>query len=146
MAALPSSDELIYAHHERGLALLRMRGPDATRLYTQCDPDEDINNWPDGRVWEQLHVRLGSGGAWKLIEGPVLQKSVTGMRSFVAEPMRYGKLFLAGDAAHMVPPTAGVAHLTQVSPSDLSVPDTKTSTASALRKGYSVCTPRKHSS
>ena len=102
----PSSDELIYAYHERGFALLSMRSPEISRLYVQCAPDEDIENWPDKRIWQELHIRLGTAdGKWKLTEGPILQKGVTGMRSFVAEPMQYGKLFLAGDAAHIVPPT-----------------------------------------
>jgi p-hydroxybenzoate 3-monooxygenase len=104
--APPSSEELIYAYHERGFALLSMRTPQISRLYIQCAPDEDINQWPDERVWQELHTRLGTAdGKWKLTEGPILQKGVTGMRSFVVEPMQYGKLFLAGDAAHIVPPT-----------------------------------------
>jgi len=102
--APPSSDELIYCHHERGFALHSMRSPRLTRLYLQCTPDEDINNWPDARIWEELHTRLAIDG-WELHEGPVLQKSITPMRSFVVEPMQYGNLFLAGDAAHIVPPT-----------------------------------------
>ena len=104
--APPSSDELIYAYHERGFALLSMRSPEISRLYVQCAPDEDIENWPDERIWQELHIRLGTtDGKWKLTEGPILQKGVTGMRSFVVEPMQYGKLFLAGDSAHIVPPT-----------------------------------------
>jgi p-hydroxybenzoate 3-monooxygenase len=104
--APPSSDELIYAYHERGFALLSMRSPEISRLYVQCAPDEDIENWSDERIWRELHIRLGTAdGKWKLTEGPILQKGVTGMRSFVVEPMQYGKLFLAGDAAHIVPPT-----------------------------------------
>jgi p-hydroxybenzoate 3-monooxygenase len=104
--APPSSDELIYAYHERGFALLSMRSPEISRLYVQCAPDEDINEWPDERIWEELHKRLATAdGKWKLTEGPILQKGVTGMRSFVVEPMQHGKLFLAGDAAHIVPPT-----------------------------------------
>jgi p-hydroxybenzoate 3-monooxygenase len=81
-----------------------MRTPALSRLYLQCRPDEDLAAWPDARVWEELHARLGAGGP-ALQEGPVLQKSITGMRSFVVEPMRCGRLFLAGDAAHIVPPT-----------------------------------------
>jgi len=103
--APPSSDELIYAYHERGFALLTMRSPQISRLYLQCAPDEDINNWPDERIWMELHRRLETDESWTLTEGPIFQKSVTGMRSFVVEPMQYGKLFLAGDAAHIVPPT-----------------------------------------
>ena len=104
--APPSSDELIYAYHERGFALLSMRSPELSRLYIQCAPDEDIHKWPDERIWQELHARLATADRkWRLIEGPVIQKGVTGMRSFVVEPMQYGKLFLAGDAAHIVPPT-----------------------------------------
>jgi p-hydroxybenzoate 3-monooxygenase len=103
--APPSMDELIYAHSERGFALLSMRTPQISRLYVQCDPEEDIANWPDEKIWKELHVRLASDEGWKLTEGPVIQKGITGMRSFVTEPMQYGKLFLAGDAAHIVPPT-----------------------------------------
>jgi p-hydroxybenzoate 3-monooxygenase len=103
--APPSMDELIYANSERGFALLSMRSPQISRLYVQCDPEEDIANWPDEKIWQELHIRLASDDDWKLIEGPVIQKGTTGMRSFVAEPMQYGKLFLAGDAAHIVPPT-----------------------------------------
>ncbi len=104
--APPSSDELIYAYHERGFALLSMRTPTISRLYVQCKPDEDIHEWPDERIWQELRLRLASSDpGWKLTEGKILQKGVTGMRSFVVEPMQYGKLFLAGDAAHIVPPT-----------------------------------------
>jgi len=81
-----------------------MRSPEISRLYLQCDPDEHIAGWPDERIWEELHQRLATDG-WKLTEGPIMQKGVTGMRSFVTEPMQFGKLFLAGDAAHIVPPT-----------------------------------------
>jgi p-hydroxybenzoate 3-monooxygenase len=103
-AVAPSSEELVYAHHERGFALLSLRSLDVSRLYVQCKPDEDIADWPDERIWEELQLRLGLDG-WTLAEGPVLEKGVTGMRSFVVEPMQYGRLFLAGDAAHIVPPT-----------------------------------------
>jgi p-hydroxybenzoate 3-monooxygenase len=103
--APPSSKELIYAYHERGFALLSMRSPEISRLYIQCAPDEDIAQWPDARIWQELHARLECIDSWELAEGPVLQKGVTGMRSFVVEPMQYGKLFLAGDSAHIVPPT-----------------------------------------
>jgi p-hydroxybenzoate 3-monooxygenase len=104
--APPSSKELIYANHELGFALLSMRSPEISRLYIQCDPDEDIANWPDARIWEQLHLRFTTrDGKWKLTEGPVIQKNIAEMRSFVADPMQYGRLFLAGDAAHIVPPT-----------------------------------------
>jgi p-hydroxybenzoate 3-monooxygenase len=99
--APPASHELIYANDERGFALLSMRSPTVSRLYLQCTPDEDLQQWPDERVWSELQARLGS----RLATGPVFQKSVTPMRSFVVEPMSTGKLFLAGDAAHIVPPT-----------------------------------------
>lgn len=104
-AAPPSSEELIYAYHDRGFALHSMRSPEITRLYIQCDPEEDIANWPDDRIWNELQTRLAGGLDWKLTEGHVLQKGITGMRSFVVEPMQYGRLYLAGDAAHIVPPT-----------------------------------------
>jgi len=100
----PPSRELIYAHHQRGFALYSMRTPQLSRLYLQCAPGEDPARWPDELIWKELRIRLGSGGR-ALREGPVLQKGVTGMRSFVVEPMQYGRLFLAGDAAHIVPPT-----------------------------------------
>ena len=103
--APPSTDELIYAHHERGFALVSTRSPQIQRLYLQCDPDDEPANWPDTRIWEELHARLATGEGWKLQEGRIFQKSVVAMRSFVVEPMRYGRLFLAGDAAHIVPPT-----------------------------------------
>jgi p-hydroxybenzoate 3-monooxygenase len=103
--AAPSSDELIYANHERGFALFSMRSPTITRLYLQCAPDEHIAAWSDERIWQELHTRLEDKGGWKLAEGPVLQKGITAMRSFVVEPMQHGRLFLAGDAAHIVPPT-----------------------------------------
>jgi p-hydroxybenzoate 3-monooxygenase len=104
--APPSSDEIVYAHHERGFALLSMRSPEISRLYLQCAPDEDIEKWPDERIWRELQARLAiDDETWKLTEGPIVQKGVTGMRSFVVEPMQHGKLFLAGDAAHIVPPT-----------------------------------------
>jgi p-hydroxybenzoate 3-monooxygenase len=103
-AAPPSNDELIYAYHERGFALHSMRSPTVTRLYLQCRPDEDLADWPDERIWEELERRLGLEG-WTLNTGEILEKGVTGMRSFVVEPMQSGRLFLAGDAAHIVPPT-----------------------------------------
>jgi p-hydroxybenzoate 3-monooxygenase len=99
----PPAEELIYAFHERGFALYSMRSPTISRLYVQVDRDEDVGCWSDARVWEELHLRLG--GAHRLAEGRVLQKSITPMRSFVTEPMRHGRLFLAGDSAHIVPPT-----------------------------------------
>ena len=101
----PPSEELIYCHHERGFALFSMRSPDITRLYIQCEPDENIADWSDDRIWHELELRLHAGSDIALPEGDILQKGVTPMRSFVTEPMQYGKLFLAGDAAHIVPPT-----------------------------------------
>jgi len=103
--APPSSKELIYAYHERGFALLSMRSPEISRLYVQCPPDDDIADWPNEKIWQELRTRLECIDGWKLVEGPVLQKGITGMRSFVVEPMQYGRLFLAGDSAHIVPPT-----------------------------------------
>jgi p-hydroxybenzoate 3-monooxygenase len=100
----PSYDELVYTHHDRGFALLSQRGPTISRMYLQVDPDEDIADWPDDRIWEELHCRVDTDG-WVLQEGPIFDKGVTPMRSFVAEPMRHGRMFLAGDAAHIVPPT-----------------------------------------
>ncbi|MFZ0814673.1 MAG: 4-hydroxybenzoate 3-monooxygenase [Candidatus Sulfotelmatobacter sp.] len=102
--APPSSKELIYTHHDRGFALFSMRTPHISRLYLQCKPDENIDEWSDAKIWQELQIRLASNG-WSLTEGKVLQKGVTGMRSFVVEPMQYGRLFLAGDSAHIVPPT-----------------------------------------
>jgi p-hydroxybenzoate 3-monooxygenase len=101
----PVSDELIYCHHERGFALFSMRSPTLSRLYIQCAPDEHLDEWPDERIWDELRLRLGGDAAKALHSAPSLEKAVTPMRSFVAQPMRFGRLFLAGDAAHIVPPT-----------------------------------------
>jgi p-hydroxybenzoate 3-monooxygenase len=101
----PSHHELVYTYSDRGFALHSMRSPDITRLYLQVPPEEDIADWPDDRIWAELTARLRTTSGFTLREGPVLEKSITPMRSFVVEPMRYGKLFLAGDAAHIVPPT-----------------------------------------
>jgi p-hydroxybenzoate 3-monooxygenase len=98
--APPSTDELIYAWHERGFALHSMRSPTVSRLYLQVAEDESLEEWPDERVWEELRVRIG-----EVNEGPIFEKGITPMRSFVCEPMQHGRLFLAGDAAHIVPPT-----------------------------------------
>jgi p-hydroxybenzoate 3-monooxygenase len=103
--AAPSQHELVYAHHERGFALFSMRSPKVTRLYVQCTPDDSADNWSDDRLWNELTIRLGTKEGWKPNVGPILQKSITPMRSFVCAPMRHGHLFLAGDAAHIVPPT-----------------------------------------
>nr|WP_162146234.1 4-hydroxybenzoate 3-monooxygenase [Amycolatopsis vancoresmycina] len=101
----PSHHELIYTCHERGFALHSMRTPEITRLYLQVDPHDDVANWSDDRVWAELTARLEVDGGFTLREGPILDKGITPMRSFVAEPLRHGRLFLAGDAAHIVPPT-----------------------------------------
>ena len=103
-AAPPSSDELVYAHHERGFALLSLRSAERTRLYLQVAADERLDAWPDERIWEELRSRVCLEG-WTLAEGEVLEKGITPMRSFVAEPMQHGRLYLAGDSAHIVPPT-----------------------------------------
>jgi p-hydroxybenzoate 3-monooxygenase len=102
--AAPATDELIYAWHEHGFALYSMRSPKVSRLYLQVPADEDIADWPDERIWAELQVRLATDG-WQVSEGPVFEKGITPMRSFVCEPMQHGRLFLAGDAAHIVPPT-----------------------------------------
>jgi p-hydroxybenzoate 3-monooxygenase len=100
----PSTDELIYAFHARGFALHSLRSPEISRLYLQVDPADDIANWPDDRIWEELQLRLASPG-WALDEGSIVEKAITAMRSYVCEPMQHGHLYLAGDAAHIVPPT-----------------------------------------
>jgi len=101
----PSHHELIYTHHERGFALHSMRTPEITRLYLQVDPADELSAWSDDRIWAELTARLEVDGDFTLREGPILEKGITPMRSFVTEPMRHGRLFLAGDAAHIVPPT-----------------------------------------
>jgi p-hydroxybenzoate 3-monooxygenase len=100
-----SSAELIYARHERGFALHSMRTPEIIRMYLQVAPDTDLADWPDERIWHELSARLATDTGFRLTSGPVLERGVTPMRSVVTEPMRYGRLFLAGDAAHIVPPT-----------------------------------------
>ncbi len=100
----PSTDELVYAHHPDGFALHSVRTPEVSRLYLQVRPEEDLADWSDERIWAALRTRLGLPG-WTLHEGPIREKGITPMRSFVAAPMRHGRLFLAGDAAHIVPPT-----------------------------------------
>ena len=101
----PSSQELVYAHSDRGFALHSMRGPALSRFYLQVEPDEDLDKWPDERFWDELRARLETVPGWRLHAGPVLERVMAPMRSFVAEPMSYGRLYLAGDAAHIVPPT-----------------------------------------
>jgi p-hydroxybenzoate 3-monooxygenase len=105
MKAPPSSEELIYAYSDRGFALVSTRSPDLQRMYIQCDPNDDIANWSDDMILEELQARLVTKNNWQLRTGPITQKSILAMRSFVIEPMQYCKLFLAGDAAHIVPPT-----------------------------------------
>jgi p-hydroxybenzoate 3-monooxygenase len=102
--APPSSEELIYARHERGFALISTRSPEVQRMYFQCDPADSVDNWSDDRVWEELQTRT-EGEGFRLTEGRIFQKNIVPMRSFVCEPMQHGRLFIAGDAAHTVPPT-----------------------------------------
>jgi p-hydroxybenzoate 3-monooxygenase len=101
----PSTEELIYAPHERGFALHSLRSKELSRLYVQCDPEDSIDQWPDERIWEELHLRLARSDGWTLKEGPVVEKAIAPLRSFVAQPMQYGRLYLAGDAVHIVPAT-----------------------------------------
>jgi p-hydroxybenzoate 3-monooxygenase len=101
----PSTEELIYAPHGRGFALHSLRSPELSRLYIQCDPDDSLEHWPDERIWEELHIRLQRDDGWTLQEGPVVEKGIAPLRSFVAQPMQYGRLYLAGDAVHIVPAT-----------------------------------------
>ena len=125
----PSSDELIYARHDRGFALASLRSPRLTRLYLQCEPDEDLDAWPDDRIWDELRRRLATNAGFTLNEGPIVERLVAGLRSFVCEPMQHGRLFLAGDAAHIVPAT-GAKGL------NLAVADVRT-LARALSRFYS---------
>lgn len=102
----PSTEELIYCFHERGFALHSLRSPELSRLYLQVEPDDDIAGWPDRRIWDELHARFATRDHdWSLREGPIIEKGITPMRSLVVEPMQHGRLFLAGDAVHIVPPT-----------------------------------------
>jgi p-hydroxybenzoate 3-monooxygenase len=101
----PSAEELIYASHDRGFALHSMRSPTLTRLYVQCERSDTLEDWPDDRIWEELHLRLANDDGFALAEGPVVEKAIAWMHSAVTEPMQYGRLFLAGDAAHIVPAT-----------------------------------------
>jgi p-hydroxybenzoate 3-monooxygenase len=104
-AVAPSAQEIVYAQSERGFALHSMRSPAISRFYLQVDADDDVANWPDARIWAELRARLETVPGWTLAHGPVLEKSITAMRSYVVEPMQFERLFLAGDAAHIVPPT-----------------------------------------
>ena len=101
----PSTEELIYTLHDRGFALVSTRSPEVQRLYFQCDPQDDVEEWPDERIWDELSTRLATHDGWELASGDIFQKDIVQMRSFVCEPMQHGRLFLAGDAAHIVPPT-----------------------------------------
>ena len=101
----PSTEELIYTLHDRGFALVSTRSPEVQRLYFQCDPQDDVEEWPDERIWEELSTRVVTHDGWELTGGRIFQKDIVQMRSFVCEPMQHGRLFLAGDAAHIVPPT-----------------------------------------
>jgi p-hydroxybenzoate 3-monooxygenase len=103
--APPSSHELIYCRHDNGFALHSMRSPTITRMYLQVPATETLEQWPDDRVWAELKTRLATDDGFELTEGPLLDKGITPMRSFVAMPMQHGRLLLAGDAAHIVPPT-----------------------------------------
>ncbi len=103
--APPTSEELIYARHERGFALISTRSPTVQRMYFQCDPKDSAQNWSDDRIWSELHARVDSEDGQQVTEGRIFQKNIVGMRSFVSTTMQHGRLFLAGDAAHIVPPT-----------------------------------------
>lgn len=103
--AAPASPELVYSVHENGFALFSMRSPQVTRLYLQCAADEDLSQWSDDRIWSELVTRLRTDDGWQPNTGPIVQKGIAAMRSFVADPMQFGRLYLAGDAAHIVPPT-----------------------------------------
>jgi p-hydroxybenzoate 3-monooxygenase len=146
VAARPSSEELIYACHERGFALASTRSPQVQRLYVQCDPRDDLADWPDERIWHELIRRLETRDGWELIRGEILQKNIVCMRSFVAEPMQYGRLFLAGDAAHIVPPTG--AKGLNLAVADVSVLATaladhyETGRAELLHDYSAICLPR----
>jgi p-hydroxybenzoate 3-monooxygenase len=105
MSVSPPIPEMTYVNHERGFALASRRSPQVSRLYVQCALDDDVAEWPDARIWDELHIRLGDEARTELKEGRIFQKGITPCRSFVAAPMRYGRMFLAGDACHIVPPT-----------------------------------------
>ena len=126
--APPSSEELIYTLHERGFALISTRSPEVQRMYFQCDPDDDVGNWSDEQIWEELRARTEVHDGWVLEEGPIIEKGIVGMRSFAVEPMQYGRLYLAGDAAHIVTPTGAKGM-------NLAVRDVRT-LAEALRAWY----------
>jgi p-hydroxybenzoate 3-monooxygenase len=103
--AAPSSDELIYAQSDDGFALISTRTPSVQRMYFQCDPDDDVSHWSDNQIWDELQKRVRNNSGWRLKEGKIIQKNIVAMRNYVCETMQYGRLFLAGDSAHIVPPT-----------------------------------------
>jgi p-hydroxybenzoate 3-monooxygenase len=146
VAARPSSSELIYARHERGFALVSTRSPQVQRLYLQCDPHDDLADWPDERIWYELSARLATRDGWELIRGEIFQKSVLCMRSFVTDPINYGRLFLAGDAAHIVPPTGAkglnlaVADVSVLAPALAEYYET--GRTELLRDYSAICLPR----
>jgi p-hydroxybenzoate 3-monooxygenase len=105
LADVPSIPELVYAHSERGFALCSLRSKTRARYYVQCPADEDLSAWPDSRFWDELLQRVDARTAAEIVTGPSIEKSIAPLRSFVAEPLRYNRLFLVGDAAHIVPPT-----------------------------------------
>jgi p-hydroxybenzoate 3-monooxygenase len=141
----PSVDEVTYCHHERGFALHSMRSPEISRLYLQCAPDEDLAAWPDDRIWSELRTRMAVPG-WELRDGPVLERNVVGMHSFVHEPMQNGRVFLAGDAAHIVPATGAKGMNLAVADArvlaDAIVRWYRTSDESRLRGYTDACMPR----
>jgi p-hydroxybenzoate 3-monooxygenase len=126
--AAPASDELIYAYHARGFALQSMRSPTVSRLYVQCPLEDRIEQWSDDRIWSELHTRLDLADGPPINDGPIFERGITAFRSFVVEPMQYGRLFLAGDAAHTVPPTGAKGM-------NLAIADVKV-LAEALRAQY----------
>ena len=139
--APPSSDELIYALHERGFSLVSTRSPTVQRLYFQCDPTDKVENWPDDRIWEEFRLRLATRDGWAPKEGPITQKVIVGMRSLVTEPMQHGRVFLAGDSAHIVPPT-GAKVSTSRSPTPMCSPRPSSRTTSLTRPDSLSVTPR----
>lgn len=124
----PSTEELIYCRHERGFAMHSMRSHEVSRLYLQVGPDEDIAAWPDDRIWEELSTRFETDAGFRLASGPVTEKGITAMKSFVVEPMQWRRVFLAGDSAHIVPPTGAKGM-------NLAVADVRT-LAAALSRWY----------
>jgi len=144
--APPSSEELVYARHDRGFALISNRTPEVQRMYFQCDPNDKVENWSDDRIWAELQARVAGEDGFRLIEGEIFQRNIVPMRSYVCEPMQHGRLFLAGDAAHTVPPTG--AKGLNLAASDVFLLDRAlgahyASGASALLDGYSATAQRR---